>query len=116
STPAKAAQCGSDRALAFVTGPPVPTTGQNVNTHPGAFLVSVDGPGGHDRFGVWRLWDLSTFPGVLRVAARLVNQSADTFTIQTSADNPLLPPPFELPPPWLKFVPNDVGIPEGVAA
>jgi hypothetical protein len=43
--------------------------------------LSIDGPGGHDRFGVFRVFDLSAFPGtgaLSPVTARLVNLSGRT--------------------------------------
>ncbi|MFI5396218.1 MAG: Ig-like domain-containing protein [Candidatus Binatia bacterium] len=108
---ASRATAGVDRALVFVPGPPVTTTGQHAATFAGPFIMSIDGPGGADRFGVWRLLDLEHFPTITEVASRLINQSAESWDLFNLRD------PTQGPPPdFLKFIPNDRGIPEGVAA
>jgi len=102
---------GIDRALVFLPGPPIPTTGQEPTTLNGPFLMSVDGPGGPDRFGVWRLFNLEHFPTLDEVATRLINQSSDSWDTLNLQD-PLGSPP----PDFLRFIPNDLGIPEDLAA
>jgi hypothetical protein len=108
---ASTATAGVDRALVFVPGPPITTTGQEPTTLNGPFLMSVDGPGGPDRFGVWRLFDLEHFPTLDEVATRLINQSSDSWNTLNLQD-PLGSPP----PDFLRFIPNDLGIPEDLAA
>lgn len=105
------ATAGVDRALVFVPGPAVTTTGAHARTFTGPFIMSIDGPGGAERFGVWRLFDLENFPAITEVASRLINQSAESWDLVNLRD------PTQSPPPdFLKFIPNDLGIPEGVAA
>jgi hypothetical protein len=105
------ATAGVDRALVFVPGPAVTTSGAHARTFTGPFIMSIDGPGGAERFGVWRLFDLANFPAITEVASRLINQSAESWDLVNLRD------PTQSPPPdFLKFIPNDLGIPEGLAA
>jgi RHS repeat-associated protein len=108
---ASVATAGVDRAVVFVPGPPVTTTGAQPGSYNGPFLMSVDGPGEPDRFGMWRLFDLGRFPAITQVADRFLNQSAQSWD-QFNLQDPTLPPP----PDFLKFIPNDLGIPEDLAA
>jgi hypothetical protein len=110
----RAFTAGVDRALAYAPGPPVETA--NGQSFPGPFVMSVDGPGGPDRFGVWRLIDLSAYPTPTLVASRFLNQSANTFNRLSSVDDPFAPPlPYDLAT-LLSFVLNDVGVPVDVAS
>jgi hypothetical protein len=104
---------GVDRALTFAAAEPLQTTGQTAASFTGPYIMSVDGPGDPDRFGVWRLFDLSdlTAGNITPVASRLVNQSANSWR-QLNLDDPqgaLLGGQLEL-------IPNDLGIPLDVAA
>lgn len=102
---------GVDRAVTFVSGSSITTTGQSGGVFHGPFLMSVDGPGGPDRFGVWRVYDLSEFPALRRVASRLINQSQYSLERITGIDSLHTPPsPYELGE-LTQFVLNDVGIP-----
>jgi hypothetical protein len=69
-----------------------------------------------ERFGMWRLWDLSAFPTVTPVLARLINESAEGMSRIAGDDDPLMPPsPYDLIS-LLSFVPNDIGVPEDLAS
>jgi len=106
---------GVDRALKFTAQPAV--TLADGSSFPGPFLMSVDGPGGPDRFGAWRLWDLSQWPTVTPAVTRLINLSDDALANLSGADNPLAPPDAGVDMSQLyTFVPNDIGIPEDVAS
>src|SRR5690606_14599041 len=102
-----------DRALAFAPGPPVTTAAGTEFVGP--FVMSVDGPGAADRFGIWRLIDLSNISAPTLVASRFVNQSAHTFARLAGADDFTGPMPYELSV-LLSYVPVDVGIPLDVAS
>ncbi len=107
------ATAGVDRALTFVGAEPLVTTGQGGGSFSGPYLMSVDGPGGPDRFGVWRIFDLSELSEgrMVPVATRLINQSANSWR-QLNLEDPqgiLLGTQLEL-------IPNDVGVPLDIAA
>ena len=108
---AAAATPETDRAVVFVPGPPITTTGQHPQTLNGPFLMSLDGGGSQDRFGVWRLFDLEHFPSVEQIASRLINQSGDSWATLNLQD-PLGSPP----PDFLRLIPNNTGVPEALAA
>jgi hypothetical protein len=105
---------GVDRALVAATGPPVTTTGPAAATHAGPFVMSVDDPGAPDRFGAWRLFDLATLPSSSTppgaTLTRLLNHSAESW-LQFNFQDPTGSPP----PDFLKFIPNDTGIPLSLA-
>ncbi|MBI1817096.1 MAG: Ig-like domain-containing protein [Deltaproteobacteria bacterium] len=125
---AEVATSGLDRALKFTAGPPV----QPINVaqaYPGPFLMSVDGAGGRctqnqngqtncpDRFGAWRLWDLSTFPTITPVATRLLNLSDQAMDRLSGVDSPLSPPTGYTDLSHLyAWVPKEVGLPVAVAS
>jgi hypothetical protein len=46
---------GVDRALTFADPEPLQTTGEAGGSFTGPYIMSVDGPGDPDRFGVWRI-------------------------------------------------------------
>jgi hypothetical protein len=119
---AAARTAGVDRALTFMTAPPLTTvTGapggtQTQQSFAGPFLMSVDGPGGPERFGVWRLYDLAEFPTLTPVANRFVNQSHQSLArIAGTDDLSAAPAPYELQG-LAAFVPNDTGVPLDLAA
>jgi hypothetical protein len=122
------ATSGLDRALKFTAGPQVKPT--NVaQAYAGPFLMSVDGGGGRctqnqngqatcpDRFGAWRLWDLSTFPTITPVATRLLNLSDQAMDRLSGVDSPLSPPTGYTDLSHLyAWVPKEVGLPVAVAS
>jgi RHS repeat-associated protein len=98
-----------DRALHF-------TTGSAIAGVSGPFLMSVEGPGGPDRFGVWRLFAVTANATLAPVATRLVNQSAESLRRLSGVDSPLAPPsPYELSV-LSQFVPMAGGVPEDVVS
>jgi hypothetical protein len=104
---------GVDRALRFAAGPPVAPLDRPAFSGP--FLMSVDGPGGPSRFGVWRLFDLSQFPALTAVSSRLINQSQESLARIAGVDAPLAPSaPYDLGA-LTQLVPNDTGLPLDVA-
>ncbi|MBI4517827.1 MAG: hypothetical protein HY699_18630 [Deltaproteobacteria bacterium] len=69
-----------------------------------------------ERFGMWRLWDLSAFPTIAAVTSRFVNESPEGLARLAGTDDPLMPPsPYDLIR-LAAFVPNELGIPEDVAS
>jgi hypothetical protein len=114
---ASKATAGVDQSLVVAADGAVAVTRQGANvSFSGPFLMSVDGPGGPDRFGVWRLFDLSAFPEINQVAARFLNQSANSLARISGVDDPLAPPSSFSLSQLAAFVPNDVGVPLDVAA
>jgi hypothetical protein len=119
------ATAGVDRALAFARGPittKLKTPGQPDQLGPGfagPFLMSIDGPGASDRFGVFRMFDLSAFPGahaVSPVTARLINLSADALARLGGTDDPIgAPTGFTDLSHLFAYTVNDEGIPEDLA-
>ncbi len=108
---ASAATSGIDRAVVFVPGPPITTTGAHADTFDGPFLMSIDGGAVTDRFGVWRLFNLEHFPAIDELATRLINQSGDSWDTLNLQD------PLGSPPPgFLRLIPNDLGVSEDLAA
>ncbi len=111
------ATAGVDRAVAFGSGAITTQSGPSGSTtpanHPGPFLMSVDGPGDPDRFGVWRLFELSGSGDTVslnQVAIRFVSQSKLSYdTFREDPSSVLLGS-------GTKFIPNDLGVPVGVAS
>ncbi len=111
------ATAGVDRAVAFGTGAITTKSGPSGNTtpanHPGPFIMSVDGPGDPDRFGVWHLFELSSQDDSVslnQVAVRFVNQSKPSYDAFRED------PTSVLLGSGTKFIPNDLGVPVGVAS
>ena len=97
---AEVATPGTDNALAFIT-PGQPLVTADAGSFGGPFIISVDGIGEgqtKDRFGAWRIFELRNTAEdgveIVQITSRLVNQSAGSA---------------------IEFVPNDVGVPLGVA-
>ncbi|HXQ24114.1 MAG TPA: Ig-like domain-containing protein, partial [Candidatus Acidoferrales bacterium] len=116
NAPAVAAErftAGLDRALRYVPAEDFQDGAGNV--FHGPFLMSLDGIGdthNDQRFGVWRLFDLSDFASIPLIASRIVNHSPDSFDHCNSTD----PTVLNLCNQALRAVPNNTGIPLSVAS
>ncbi len=112
---AEAATAGTDNALEFIV-PSQPLVTVDAGTFNGPFLFSVDGIGAiqsEDRFGVFRIFELRQQNGeveIVPVASRIVNQSANSYAALNSGD-----PQSTILGSAIDRVPNDVGVPMGVA-
>ena len=112
---AEAATAGTDNALEFIV-PSQPLVTVDAGTFNGPFLFSVDGIGAiqsEDRYGVFRIFELRQQSGeieIVPVASRIVNQSANSYAALNSGD-----PQSTILGSAIDRVPNDVGVPMGVA-
>lgn len=113
---------GVDRALEFVdtsglTPPVITTVGGSGGEYSGPFLYSIDGPGGEDRFGALRIYDLSAFPEMTLVATRYLNFSTQAFNLAASSDPSeiVANAPGSLQD-MLKYIPVDTGVPLDLAS
>ena len=103
---------GFDYAVHFL--PPEDVADSAGNVFHGPYLMSLDGPGpkeSRQRFGVWHLYDLSTFPTIRQVVSRIVNHSSDSLERFATLDPAEDPATFH----FLEKVPNDLGLPLSVA-
>ena len=79
--------------------------------------MSIDGPGAPDRFGVWRLWDLSGYPTITPVAARLISLSDNAMARMTGVDTVVgVPTGYTDLSQLYEYVPKDIGVPESLAS
>ncbi len=76
--------------------PPLTVTGTGAGTYQGPFLMTVDGPGGHERYGAWRVFNLTPAGGgavaLNAIDTRIVNLSRQAYDRVSGVDDPFLPP------------------------
>lgn len=111
---------GVDRAVTVVQdAPPIQLDGERHDLLTGPFVMSVDGPGLPDRYGVWRLFQIApSGAGVDLIAqdARLVNLSRHALDRLSGTDAPFLPPSgYNGLEQLIGVVPPDIGVPLDIA-
>ncbi len=93
---ADAKTAGVDRAIAATDDSPLTVTGTGAGTYQGPFLMTVDGPGGHERYGAWRVFNLTPAGGgavaLNAIDTRIVNLSRQAYDRVSGVDDPFLPP------------------------
>ena len=110
------ATAGVDRAVTATASGPLDTTGPDFAA---PFIISVDGPGGVDRYGAWRITQVANVggtPKVVPINTRLVNLSRNALDRLNGVDDIFLPPTgFTDLSHLAGVVPIDLGVPLDVA-
>jgi RHS repeat-associated protein len=109
-----------DRAIVATEDSPLTVTGGGAGTYQGPFLMTIDGPGGHERYGAWRIFNVSANGSAVElnhIDTRIVNLSRQAHDRVSGVDAPFLPPTgFTDLSQLVAFIPIEIGVPVDVAS
>ncbi len=109
---------GVDRSVAFTKDGSIKlrdSTGSPEIEYPGPFVMSVDGPGGYERYGLWRLYQVrSGIDPLVVLDQRFVNLSGQAKDRLAGTDAIFIPPLGFSPMNLFDYTPLDLGVPVDV--